>query len=123
MPNDPRLQLRESYPLWTAELVRFGDTDRLGHVNNAKYATYLETARVELMQRLHVDVLDLDRQQVYPLAEVVYGIVIGERALLELRGKLATGGDRGRVEHRGVDIKIDAGLDQHAPQLAAAENA
>ncbi|EFH12321.1 acyl-CoA thioesterase [Pseudoroseomonas cervicalis] len=52
MPNDPRLLLRESYPLWTGELVRFGDTDRLGHVNNAKYATYLETARVALMQRL-----------------------------------------------------------------------
>lgn len=26
--------------------VRFGDTDALGHVNNAVYATYAETARV-----------------------------------------------------------------------------
>lgn len=27
--------------------VRFGDTDMMGHVNNAKFATYLESARVE----------------------------------------------------------------------------
>ncbi|WBV44741.1 thioesterase family protein [Pseudoroseomonas cervicalis] len=52
MPNDPRLLQRESYPLWAEDRVRFGDTDRLGHVNNAKYATYLETARVALMERL-----------------------------------------------------------------------
>lgn len=26
--------------------VRFGDTDAMGHVNNAKFATYLEDARV-----------------------------------------------------------------------------
>ncbi|MCQ4159712.1 acyl-CoA thioesterase [Roseomonas sp. GC11] len=52
MANDARLLLREIYPLWAEDRVRFGDTDRLGHVNNAAYATYFETARVELMQRL-----------------------------------------------------------------------
>lgn len=52
MPNDKRLTRRDTYSLWTPERVRFGDTDRLGHVNNAKYSTYLETARVDLMQRL-----------------------------------------------------------------------
>jgi acyl-CoA thioester hydrolase len=31
--------------------VPFGDIDRLGHVNNAKYLTYFETARSELMSR------------------------------------------------------------------------
>lgn len=29
-----------------ATTVRFGDTDAMGHVNNAKFATYLEDARV-----------------------------------------------------------------------------
>lgn len=52
MPNDPSLKSAATFPFWTEERVRFGDTDRLGHVNNAVYGTYLETARVELMQRL-----------------------------------------------------------------------
>ncbi len=31
--------------------VPFGDIDWLGHVNNARYLTYLETARAELIQK------------------------------------------------------------------------
>ncbi|ONG54208.1 hypothetical protein BKE38_10725 [Pseudoroseomonas deserti] len=52
MANEPRLLSRATYRLWAQDRVRFGDTDRLGHVNNAKYATYFETARVELMQQV-----------------------------------------------------------------------
>ena len=51
MPNQPQLLSRASYKLWAEDRIRFGDTDRLGHVNNAKYSTYFETARVELMQQ------------------------------------------------------------------------
>ncbi|MBW7917372.1 MAG: acyl-CoA thioesterase [Trueperaceae bacterium] len=32
--------------------VRFGDTDALGHINNATYATYAELGRVELVRDL-----------------------------------------------------------------------
>lgn len=32
--------------------VRFGDTDRFGHVNNAAFATYVETARIALITSL-----------------------------------------------------------------------
>lgn len=32
--------------------VRFGDTDRFGHVNNAAFATYAETARIALITSL-----------------------------------------------------------------------
>jgi len=39
----PRL---ESFKIRTPEIVRFGDMDRQGHVNNAVYSTYLETGRV-----------------------------------------------------------------------------
>jgi acyl-CoA thioester hydrolase len=33
-------------------VVRFRDIDALGHVNNAVYFTYLETARVDYMRRV-----------------------------------------------------------------------
>ncbi len=32
--------------------VRFGDTDALGHINNATYATYAELGRVEFVRAL-----------------------------------------------------------------------
>lgn len=35
--------------------VRFGDTDVLGHVNNAVYASYAELGRIDLMRRVSWD--------------------------------------------------------------------
>ncbi|MBZ0277427.1 MAG: acyl-CoA thioesterase [Anaerolineae bacterium] len=32
--------------------VRFGDLDAMGHVNNAKYLTYLETARIRYVHEV-----------------------------------------------------------------------
>lgn len=37
------------YPLQTYEKLRYADTDRQGHVNNATFSTMLETGRVELL--------------------------------------------------------------------------
>ncbi len=37
------------YPRHTPDKLRYGDTDRQGHVNNAVFATLLETGRVELL--------------------------------------------------------------------------
>ncbi|HKK09539.1 MAG TPA: thioesterase family protein [Bacteroidales bacterium] len=38
----------EDFPLITFDKIRYGDTDRQGHVNNASFATFLETGRAEL---------------------------------------------------------------------------
>ena len=37
------------FPLKTFDKVRYADTDRQGHVNNATFATFLETGRVEVL--------------------------------------------------------------------------
>jgi len=42
----PRL---EDFPFRTTDKLRYGDTDKLGHVNNAVFATFLETGRVDLL--------------------------------------------------------------------------
>src|SRR5581483_567677 len=47
--DDPRLTDRASYPLWTHDKLRYADTDRQGHINNAKFATFLETGRVAFL--------------------------------------------------------------------------
>lgn len=47
--NDTRLTQLEDFPLQTYDKVRYADTDRQGHVNNALFSTFLETGRVEFM--------------------------------------------------------------------------
>ncbi len=39
----------EAFTARTYDKLRFGDTDRLGHVNNAVFATLLETGRVDVI--------------------------------------------------------------------------
>lgn len=35
--------------------LRFGDTDKLGHINNAVYASYAEVGRLELLRSLGIE--------------------------------------------------------------------
>lgn len=37
------------FPFQTFDKVRYADTDRQGHVNNAAFSTFLETGRVEFL--------------------------------------------------------------------------
>ncbi|HCR48023.1 MAG TPA: thioesterase [Bacteroidetes bacterium] len=39
----------EKFPLKTFDKIRYNDTDRQGHVNNAAFSTFLETGRVEVL--------------------------------------------------------------------------
>jgi acyl-CoA thioester hydrolase len=38
----------EAFPLKTYDKIRFADTDKLGHVNNAVFSTFLETGQSEM---------------------------------------------------------------------------
>jgi acyl-CoA thioester hydrolase len=39
----------DAFPLKAFDKVRYADTDRQGHVNNAVFSTFLETGRVEFL--------------------------------------------------------------------------
>lgn len=39
----------EDFPFQTFDKLRYGDTDRQGHINNAAFSTFLETGRVEFL--------------------------------------------------------------------------
>lgn len=43
---------RASYPLWSHEVLRFSDTDAVGHINNGAYSSCFETARIKMLARL-----------------------------------------------------------------------
>jgi len=48
-PNSFHQTNDESYPFKTFDKVRYSDTDRQGHVNNAVFAAFCETGRVEFL--------------------------------------------------------------------------
>jgi acyl-CoA thioester hydrolase len=42
----------DDYPVTVAVPVQWGDMDALGHVNNARYFTWFESARIALFERV-----------------------------------------------------------------------
>lgn len=69
--------------------LRYGDTDRQGHVNNAVFATFMETGRVELIYNADASLLDdgfsfvLAKLDIDYLAEVLWPgtVEIGTRVV------------------------------------------
>ena len=49
MTEHPTISL-DDFPARSHDKLRYGDTDRQGHVNNAVFATLLETGRVEILR-------------------------------------------------------------------------
>jgi acyl-CoA thioester hydrolase len=49
---------REFYKLWTDVTLRYGDTDRQGHINNAAYCTFFESGRVAFLCHEHGTIAD-----------------------------------------------------------------
>ena len=47
----------DDFPLKTFDKIRYADTDRQGHVNNATFSTFLETGRVEVLYNPEFPVL------------------------------------------------------------------
>ncbi|MBY0491642.1 MAG: acyl-CoA thioesterase [Gemmatimonadaceae bacterium] len=77
-PVTPRVA---DLPFRSHDKVRYSDTDRQGHVNNAIFATFLETGRVELL--FHPE---------RPIVDAGAECVIAKLAL-EYRGEIHWPGD------------------------------
>jgi len=45
------------FPLQAFDKLRYADTDRQGHVNNANFSTFLETGRVEFLYHPELPIL------------------------------------------------------------------
>ena len=49
MTAAPDLTDRATFRQWSHDKLRYGDTDRQGHINNAVFATFCETGRVTFL--------------------------------------------------------------------------
>lgn len=70
------------FPVTVEIPVRFRDVDGMGHVNNAVFSTYLETARIAYWERLDPSVREGDLRKV---------TMILARAEIDFRGQIAYG--------------------------------
>lgn len=61
--------IRSDFNFFTALPTRWGDADTFGHLNNAKYVTFLETGRIDYFTRL----LDLRFEQ-----SIEQGIILAD---------------------------------------------
>jgi acyl-CoA thioester hydrolase len=71
---------RSSYRIWAQDKLRYNDTDRQGHINNAVYATFFETGRVGFVAEAREQVADVGSEF------VVARVVIDFRAELHYPG-------------------------------------
>jgi len=47
--NDLKQRKKDDFPSLAHDKIRYSDTDRQGHVNNAVFSAFLETGRVEIL--------------------------------------------------------------------------
>lgn len=70
--NSPVASPLSGYPMRSYDKLRYADTDRQGHVNNAVYSTFFETGRVELMHQLRQVAADPARDFVLAKITIEY---------------------------------------------------
>ena len=61
MTDHPTL---DEFPAHSHDKLRYGDTDRQGHVNNAVFATLLETGRIEVLRDASAQLTEEGREWV-----------------------------------------------------------
>lgn len=55
---EPLLHQRSAFRFWAQDILRFSDTDMIGHINNTAYAAYCESGRVAFNRAVlgtHID--------------------------------------------------------------------
>jgi acyl-CoA thioester hydrolase len=60
----------ETHTLWRQDIIRFGDLDILGHVNNVAYMVFFETGRVAFLEQLGMPPRDRGDEPVFVLAHI-----------------------------------------------------
>lgn len=90
----------DGYPFVYRDRVRFRDVDSMGHVNNAVYSTYLESARIAYMREL-VD----DPGTVTGMPMILARLEIDFRAPAEYGQEIEVGVRPGRIGNKSFELE------------------
>lgn len=77
------------YPHVRTENVRYGDTDRQGHVNNAVFSTFFECSRTDILYDPRRNLITADREFVIVKFEVEYLAELGWPGTVEIGTRVA----------------------------------
>ena len=89
----------DQFPVKTYEKLRYADTDRQGHVNNAVFATMLETGRVEILY-------DPDKPLASPnCAFVIVNLTLDFRSEISWPGRVNVGTRVSKVGRSSVTFE------------------
>lgn len=89
----------EDFKLWTTDRLRYCDTDRQGHVNNAVFATFCESGRTSLLFEEGTPIAPPG------FAWVIARLVLDFRSELNWPGEVATGTAVARVGTSSITLK------------------
>jgi len=101
------------YPLKTYDKIRYSDTDRQGHVNNAVFSAFLETGRVEVLLHPEKPLSGLNG------SFVIVNLNINLIAEIRWPGTIDIG--TGIVKLGNSSIQMSQGLFQNEQLVATAE--
>ena len=133
--GDLDLQDRDLYTRWTREILRFADTDAVGHVNNGAFAACFESARIKLLMEVGPKAdegaiqwvlarlcIDFRAQLFYP-GEVEVGtklVHVGGASLRAVQGLFSQGVCRGTSVATMVLIDVPSGRSTPIPDFLRA---
>ena len=103
----------DGYRLTTDVAVRFSDTDALGHVNNANYLSFLESARIDYLRRV------LGRTKVEDFGVIIARVEIDYKSPAYHHETLVVGCRVSEVG--GASIKMDYRIEDKATGRLVAE--
>ena len=124
----------DDFPLHAYDKLRYADTDRQGHVNNAVFSTFLETGRVEFLYRPELGIitpatsfvvaalqLDFIQEIIWPgKVDIGTGILrVGNSSIKVLQQIFQDGKCAARAETVIVQVNNDSGKAE--PLSAAAK--
>jgi acyl-CoA thioester hydrolase len=103
----------DGYRLTSEVAVRFSDTDALGHVNNANYLSFLESARIDYLRRV------LGRVKVEDFGVIIARVEIDYKSPAYHHETLVVGCRVAEVG--GASIKMDYRIEDKATGRLIAE--
>jgi acyl-CoA thioester hydrolase len=93
----------EGFPFVHRETARFRDLDPMGHVNNAVFLTWIETARIEFLRSLGA----FDKPDTSGMSMILARVEVDFRAPLSFGDEVEIGVRAGRFGTKSFDLEYE----------------
>ena len=93
----------DGFPFVHREIARFRDLDPMGHMNNAVYLTWIETARIEFLRRLGA----FDKPYTGEMAMILARAELDFRAALSYGDEVDIGVRTARLGTKSFDLEYE----------------